>query len=56
MNKITIRAIDTKTNEIWQGATYLEAIFAFYDIGNIRLEMLKDNEWIPVEIKYAEDK
>jgi hypothetical protein len=54
MQKIIIRAIDTKTNEAWEGATYLEAIFAFYDGGNLTLEMLDNDKWIPIEIEYHE--
>jgi hypothetical protein len=56
MHKIIIRAKDSKTNDIWNGATYLEAIFAFYDDGSLTLEMLKDGEWIAIEIEYKHEK
>lgn len=54
MEKIFIRAIDSKTKDIWYGANYLEAIFCFYDAGSLTLEILKDNKWLPLEIEYKE--
>lgn len=55
MENIIIRAIDNKTKKEWDGATYLEAIFCFYDAGSLELEMLKDDKWVPIEIIYKEE-